>query len=87
MNYMVIFCYQSTDLTIYNDALAQCLQKLQDRFLIMDVKTTEDPEVDASTFQYSLRWCKKCGQRIVNSQETTFLSYDYDLSVRTITQS
>ena len=48
---LIVFpdAYELSDLTIYNDALAQC-HRLQDRFLIMDVKTSGDTEADASTF-------------------------------------
>ena len=49
---LIVFpdAYELSDLTIYNDALEQC-NKLQDRFTIMDVKTSSDTEADASTFR------------------------------------
>jgi phage tail sheath protein FI len=50
---LIVFpdAYELSDLTIYNDALAQC-NKLQDRFAIMDVKTNvDDLSKDALTFR------------------------------------
>lgn len=73
--------YASTDLTIYNDALAQC-HTLQDRFLIMDVKTSNDTEADASTFRNAVTSeYVQYGAAYYPSLKTT-LSYDYNLSIK-----
>ena len=78
--------YASKDLTIYNDALAQC-HKLQDRFLIMDVKSNNTTETDASNFRTALiSEYLQYGAAYYPSLKTT-LSYHYDLSSKSIDQN
>lgn len=77
---------QGTDLSIYNDALAQC-NKLQDRFVIMDLKNTTNPSSDASTFRSAVNGdYLKYGAAYYPDVKTS-LPYNFDLTLITITQN
>ena len=86
---LIVFpdAYELPDPTIYNDALAQC-NKLQDRFLIMDVKTNVDGSSnDASTFREKVNSAYlKYGAAYYPDVKTT-LPYNFDLTQITITQT
>ena len=85
---LIVFpdAYELSDLTIYNDALEQC-NKLQDRFLIMDVKTNDDTEADASTFRNAVTSEYVQYGAAYYPDVNTNLVYSYDEASQTIAQT